>query len=375
MLLFALKILVRFVYFFKQHFSHRDDFNFHFTMFPRFAGILLLTQAFLITCFSTYGQDTLTTRYGDVLLGKVERITAEKIYFKTAYRANAVDIKLSEVVGIGSVDNFLINDIKNRNWIGQLVFDSIQSNKIGLKLEDSVIFFPQKQIFEITKNEKKKFKDGFRLGINLGYSQAKTDNTIALSLGLISRYKTRRWDTGLDYQDFASAVGPNIVTRTSLDYNLSYLLPLDWFVNGKASLFSSSEQDLDLRRTYSFGFGKYLIHRESQSLNFSAGLVSNKEQYLDNLQTFTSTEATFATHWNGGITDNLRVILDWAIFPSLSQESRVRNNLKANLIYTFLNHFNIGLNYVLNTDNSPPLETEKTDYIFEIKLGWTLQKQ
>lgn len=320
-------------------------------------------------------QDTLITQYGDLLLGKVERITSSKIYFKTAYRTTAVDIKLEEVASLRSPEGFLVNDVLNQNWRGQLILDSTQVNLIGIQTKDSLYFFDQKDIYEITKDEKKRFKDRFRLGIDLGFARAKSENALSLSAGLHSRYRTRRWDTSLDYQDYASVIGETLVSRTSLDYNLAYIFKREWFVNGKASLFSSTEQSLDLRRVFSAGLGKNLIHREDKILSLMGGVVSNRERFSFRSDEFSSLEGIFSSHLSGKFWDKVNLNLDWAVFPSFSESGRVRNTFDSSLSYLFLNHFNIGIHYVLNTDNRPPIETENRDFILVIKFGWTFQKR
>ena len=337
--------------------------------------IFLLAFCGPLTLGFVSAQDSLYTRYGDLLIGNVEKITAEKIFFKTAYRSSAVDIKLKEIADMKSSASYLLNDINNKNWRGQLELDSASSGLVGIRTADSVYYFPQKRIFEVSKDRRKRFKDRFKLGIDLGYTRAKTDNTLSLSVGLNARYKTRRWDTGLNYKDYAASVGSNIVARSNLDYDLAYIIPKEWFFNGKFSLFASTEQSLDLRRNFSLGLGKNLVHREERLLAISGGVVSNKEKYTDNPAYFKSVEAMMNARFNGKFTDRLQLVADWGFFPSLTERSRVRNNINLDIKYIFLHHFNFGISYVLNTDNKPPLETGTSDYVFAVKFGWTFQRQ
>lgn len=320
-------------------------------------------------------QDSLYTKYGDLLLGKIEKITAEKIYFKTAYRSAAVDIKLSEVAKVSSPEGFLLNDIRNKNWRGQLILDSTHQDMVGIRMADSVYFFRQKDIYALGKDQKKRFKDRFKLGIDLGFTRAKSENSLSLSAGMYSRYRTRRWDTNFDFQNYAAIIGPTVVSRSSLTYNLSYILPKEWFFNGRYLLFSTTEQNLDLRRNFSLSMGRYLVHRDDKVFSLSGGLVSNREQYFDNPQVFKSVEGNLSTHLYGKFGENFDGMADWSFFPSLTEKGRIRNTLSLDLKYLFLNHFNIGIHYVLNTDSDPPLETENRDFILELKFGWTVHRR
>ncbi|PZX48442.1 uncharacterized protein DUF481 [Algoriphagus chordae] len=326
-------------------------------------------------CTNVSAQDTLYTKYGDVLIGKIEKITFEKLYFKTAYRSSAVDIKLNEIVNVTSSEDFLLNDIRNKNWKGSLVLDSLSNNLIGIKTPDTVYFFEPKEIFELTKDQKKKFKDKFKLGIDAGYTRAKSNSSLSLSLGLTASYRTRRWDTGLEYKDYGAIVDLTVIGRTSLAYNLSYILPKEWFFNGKILLYSSTEQSLDLRRNFTLGLGKNLIYRRAQHLSVTTGLVSNYENYSTSPDDFNSTEGMFNLNFNGRVIEHLELTSDWTFFKSFNDRERYRNSISLDIRYIFLHHFNIGIHYVLNTDSKPPVETAKRDYVFEMKLGWTLQKR
>ncbi|TNF45044.1 MAG: DUF481 domain-containing protein, partial [Cytophagales bacterium] len=276
---------------------------------------------------------------------------------------------------VKSPEGFLLNDIYNKNWRGSLVLDSLHTGQIGIQSADTVYFFDQSKIYEVSKDQKKRIKDRFRLGIDLGFTRAKSENTLALSAGLNSRYRTRRWDTSLDYQDYAAAIGEALVSRTSVDYNLSYIFKREWFLNGKASLFSSTEQNLDLRKVFSAGVGKNFIHREDKIFSLMAGIVANNERFSFTQEEFSSTEATLASHLSGRFWEKLDFNLDWSIFPSFTEPGRVRNTIDTDLKYLFLNHFNIGIHYVLNLDNNPPIESENRDFLLEVKFGWTFQKR
>ncbi|WP_339866440.1 DUF481 domain-containing protein [uncultured Algoriphagus sp.] len=335
----------------------------------------LLLLGIIGFCTQATAQDSLYTKYGDVLIGKIEKITFDKIYFKTSYRSSAVDIKLSEIVNAKSSEGFLLNDIRNKNWRGNLVLDSLNNDLIGIKTADSVYFFEERDIFELSRDQKKKFKDKFKLGIDAGYTRAKSNNSMSLSLGLNTSFRTRRWDTGLEYKDYGAIVGLTIIGRTSFTYNLSYILPKEWFFNGKILLYSSTEQSLDQRRNFTLGLGKNLIYRRAQHLSVTTGLVSNYENYTNSPSEFKSTEGMFNANFNGRLFEHLDLTSDWTYFKSFDDRERFRNSLSLDVRYIFLNHFNIGIHYVLNTDSKPPVETSNRDYVFEVKFGWTLQRR
>jgi hypothetical protein len=91
--------------------------------------------------FPTQAQeDTLVTKYGDVLAGKIDKINPESIHLKVNYRKDAIEIKLSELTKVSSSSPYLINDVKNKNWRGFLMLDSARTGQIGLVQGDSTFF-------------------------------------------------------------------------------------------------------------------------------------------------------------------------------------------------------------------------------------------
>lgn len=108
--------------------------------------------------------DSLYTRYGNLLLGSVEKTTTDKIFFKTAYGSSAVDIKLAEIAKLRSSTGFLLNDIRNKNWRGQLVLDSASKGLVGIRTLDSVYYFPKKRSLKWRRTSGESLRTGSSWG-------------------------------------------------------------------------------------------------------------------------------------------------------------------------------------------------------------------
>lgn len=319
-------------------------------------------------------QDTLITKYGDVLVGKIDKINPESIHLKVNYRKDAIEIKLSELAKVSSTTPYLINDVRNKDWKGFLTLDSARSGQIGLVQGDSTFFFSPRDIFQVAVDKPHRFKDGFKAALDFGITRIKADRSISANLGVNVSYTSRRWVLSADYSAFSNAVDTTLNYWRNGIFSIAYVLPREWFVTSKMNLYTSTEQSLDLRRNFFLGVGKIFIHRSDESLSLSGGIMSNREQYLTSNALFNSSETYLSMHYNGKIADRWEAILDGGLFPSLSQQGRVRSNLSMDLKYKFLNHFYLGLKYTLNTDNQPQVEASKSDYVFAIKFGWTFRK-
>jgi hypothetical protein len=319
-------------------------------------------------------QDTLLTRYGDVLVGKIDKVTPETIKIKVKYRKDAIEIKLGELLKISSPHQYVVNDVKNKNWKGTLTLDTLHRGVLGLKLPDTVIFFTPKQVFDVAEDKPRAFKEGLRANLDFGINRIKAENSLSANLGINLSYSSRRWLVQADYSAFSNAVDTTLNYWRNGIFSVAYVLPREWFVTSKMNLYTSTEQSLDLRRNFFLGVGKIFIHRTEETLSLSGGFMSNRELYLTSNTLFNSTESYLSMHYNGKITNRWEAIFDGGVFPSLSQAGRVRSNLSMDLKYKFLNHFYLGLRYTLNTDSKPQVEASKSDYVFAIKFGWSLKK-
>ena len=341
--------------------------------FPRIIGLVIFLW---VGHFSPLlaQQDTLITKYGDILVGKIDKINTEAVQLKVNYRKDAIEIKLSELVKISSPSTYLVNDARNKNWKGILTLYTNKEGKIAITQGDSVFFFRPKDIYQIVEDKPQRFKDGFKAALDFGINRIKADNSISANLGVNMGYSTRRWVLSVDYSAFSNAVDTTLNYWRNGIFSVAYVLPREWFVTSKMNLYTSTEQSLDLRRNFFFGAGKIFINRSDESLSIGAGIMSNRERYLTSTTLFNSSESYLNAHYNGKIANRWEAILDGGIYPSLSQSGRVRSNFALDVKYKFLNHFYLGLKYTLNTDNQPQVEASRSDYVFAIKFGWTFKK-
>ncbi|WP_111668736.1 DUF481 domain-containing protein [Algoriphagus litoralis] len=337
-------------------------------------GLFLLIFGMFIQAQSFAQGDTLITKYGDVLIGKIDRLDLESLKLKVRYRKDAIEIKIAELVQIKSSKQFLVNDVKNRDWKGSLVFDSLHRGQYGIQTSDTILFFKTKEVFGVSEIKKNKLTDHLNLGLDFGINRIKADNSISANLGVNAIYKTRRWVFQGDYSAFSSAVDSVSNYWRNGILAGTYVFPKEWFVTSKLNLYTSTEQSLDLRRNVFLGVGKIFIHRSDESLSLSGGVVTNREIYTTSSSVFSSSESFVSAHYNGKFSDRWESILDANLFPSLSETGRIRSNLGLDIKYKFLNHFYLGLRYTLNTDNQPQVEAAKTDYVFSVKFGWSLKK-
>lgn len=337
-------------------------------------ALIFLLLGWHAEAIAQVSQDTVFTKYGDVLVGKVEKVTTENLNLKVKYRKDAITISLDQIARVSSNTRFLLNDIDNKTWKGTLVIDTLQAGLVGIRIEDSVRYFKPRNVYELVVDKKRTFNDAVKLGLDFGITRIKADNSLSANLGVNSAFKSRRWLIQADYSAYSNSVDTTLNFWRNGIFSGSYVLPKDWFVTSKLNLYASTEQSLRLRRNIFLGIGKIFVHRSQEQFSVSAGAMTNREEYLTSTTVFTGAESFISTHYSGKIREKWESSLDGSLFPSLSQSGRLRTNLNMDIKYKFLNHFYLGLRYTLNTDNQPQVEASQTDYVFAIKFGWTLQK-
>jgi putative salt-induced outer membrane protein YdiY len=186
-------------------------------------------------------------------------------------------------------------------------------------------------------------------------------------------YEAKKWVFLFDYSTFASIVDTIETSRGNLGLSAGYILPKNWFVNARTNFFSSSEQQLDYRFTNSIGLGKYIFRSTSHELRMLAGGSYNLEKFTISPEEFESAELFGSVHHLYTVIKGLNLLTDLVVSPSLTEDGRVRTYFSTEAKITVIRHFTFGISYTLNYDNRPPVESSRSDYIFNFKFGWSLR--
>jgi putative salt-induced outer membrane protein YdiY len=264
-------------------------------------------------------------------------------------------------------------DTKGNLAIGRIILDSSNSTQFFIQTEDTTLSFNKGDIGQLTKYDPKNLKDKLDIHLDIGFVTAKANNARQLSLGTRVGYEAKKWVFLFDYSTFASIVDTIETARGSLGLSAGYILPKNWFINARTNFFSSSEQQLDYRFTNSIGVGKYIYRRATHELRTLAGGSYNQEKFTISPEEFTSAELFGSIHHVYTATKGLNLLTDLIVSPSLTDDGRVRTYFTTEAKVTVIRHFTFSLSYTLNYDNKPPVESSKSDYIFNFKLGWSFR--
>lgn len=317
--------------------------------------------------------DTIYTRQGDMLVGSIKLLSGTSLFFSTTYTNEAISLKWTEITALKTTKQFKVMDKKGVLYIGRLSMDTAHAEQVLLKTADTTLTIKKNDIGQLSRYDPKNIKDKLTLKFDMGFITAKANNVRQLSFGTKLGYEAKKWQFGFDYFTFGSLVDTIISSRGSLGLGASYVLPKNWFLSGRLHWFSSTEQQLDMRAIQSMGIGKYVIRQNNQELRLFTGGSFNREKFTESEEQFSSAELFLSAHHLFKPVKGFDLLTDFVLSPSLSDEGRIRTYFNTEAKITVIRHFTFGLSYTLNHDSKPPVASSKTDFIFNFKLGWTLQ--
>jgi len=135
------------------------------------------------------------------------------------------------------------------------------------------------------------------------------------------------------------------------DATFRRILPRKWFLVSTLSAESSTEQQLDLRVSFSLGAGNSLIISNSSHLYAAAGILGNREQSEGTDQY--NLEGVLGASYSVFIFDSpeLRFELGGRLMPSLNDLGRIRTHIESNLKWEVFSDFYLKWSFFHNFDN------------------------
>ncbi|MHA4811427.1 DUF481 domain-containing protein [Flavitalea flava] len=317
-------------------------------------------------------KDTVIVRQGDILVGEIKSMVNGIVLLKTPYSPGDIAINWNDVLSLRAERQYRVSDSKGRIFKASVRIDSTNRTKAIFQTADSTFCIDKSNIDQVVEFVNPRARDRLTLKTNLGYTATKSDGTKQFSFGLNANYKVSKWDLSLDVNAFATQSDSIKGSRGDLTLSEKYILPHNWFFIGQSSLFYSSEQDVSSRFTQMLGTGFYLRRKNTNKVYIYAGFLYNREKFTVSDSVFNSAEAFAAMTYSYNIFKRIDIASTITVSPSLTESGRLRSGVHSEISYELSDHFNIGIEYTLNTDSKPPLDTKKNDYIYDFTIGWKL---
>jgi Protein of unknown function, DUF481 len=337
-----------------------------FFIFCLFGAILFANN----TCVAQ--TDTVIVKQGDQLTGEMVSFDRDVLHFKTSYSSETILLNWNEIIALKAYEKFRVLTNNGKIYIGSLRIDSAKNSTVlTIITPDHSYLIKRADIQEISRFDKK-LSDRLRITADLGVIVTKANNSDQASFEIAAQYLAQRWEFDFDYSGYASTVDTIKTNRANLGLTAKYNFPEKWFLILRLNSFKSTEQQLDYRVNYFVGAGKYILKNRHIVLWGYTGATYNREKFTANPKAFKTAEAFGGFHFEASPFERFSIISELLAYPSLSDWGRLRMFSKTDAMFSFARHFRFGLGYVLNTDNKPPVNTSKSDYLFNAKLGWSL---
>ncbi|MEL1253974.1 DUF481 domain-containing protein [Flavobacterium sp. DGU38] len=317
--------------------------------------------------------DTLVLKNNDVIIGEIKIMNKGVLQIETDYSKDDFKLEWKELKYISSTKVHIISLSS-----GLLLNGILSKGKTPYKCQITNV--DSKTIFEVKLNEivyikpvNNSFWDRLDASFDAGIKLTKAQNLQQLTVNVNLGYTAKRWYGTATYKQIQSIQDDSDPIRR-IDTDLSYihLLPKDYFIPLSVTTLSNTEQDIDLRIISKAGYGKYLMHSNKKYWGVAAGLSFNHERYIGTSEPNKSLELFLGTDLNLYDVGDFSIQSKVTVFPSITENKRVRTDFNLDTKYDLPLDFFIKLSFVYNYDNKPKDGASKDDYVFQTTFGWKL---
>jgi putative salt-induced outer membrane protein YdiY len=307
---------------------------------------------------------------GDVIIGEVKYMNKSVMQFETAYSDVDFKIEWEGIKEIFTENLFLVILSSGERTTAKI--ESSSPHNVKLINDDGVQEVSMDSIIYLDQFGED-FLSNFYASVGFGLNLTKANNLSQFSLNGSSGYLARKWSLDLYFNSLNSTQDEiDNTKRTEVGLEYRYILVHKWYLSAALDFLSNTEQALQLRSNASLGAGYYPVKNNIFYWGAGIGLNTNIENFSNDTPDRQSLEAFIGTEVNLFNAEDLSLLSNIYLYPSLTEAGRVRLNYLLNVNYDLPLDFFIGLNFSLNYDNQPAEAGKETDYVFGATFGWSL---
>jgi hypothetical protein len=315
--------------------------------------------------------DTIHLKNNNVLVGEVKSFRTGIIIIETSYSEEDFKIEFNKVkkLFIQRKCHIILTD--NRRRFGNISTDpngtvviTLENGKIErYRLEEVVA------LMEVEDNFWKRFK----ASIDLSYNFTKANNDKQFTITGEFEYINKRvlLNGKISVLNSTQDNADNI-KRTDANLDLKRLFSKKWYFLGEFSFLKNTEQALEGRFFPNIGVGRFLLSKDNFYLGLSIGYAYIIENYVDAALDKTSSEMSIYSDFNMFDFNDFSLKTKIKVYPSLSEEGRIRTDFDLSLKYDLPLDFYIKMGFTLNFDNQPAIAGNDFDYVFNSGVGWKI---
>lgn len=340
--------------------------------------IKFLILVMLSSASALFAQDVITLSNGDEINGDIKKLDNGVLEVETDYSEDNFTMDWESVTDLSSSNNYMITLANGKRFFGTISISSKQASITSEGTTESIDFLQVVYIKSVDSG----FWDRMSISIDGGYSFAKANKNRQFTLSGNAAYLSEKINPDIyaNVVNGSSDDGVNKIKTARSNYggNFRMFFHKSWFGTAGADYLSSDEQSLNLRSTYTLGVGTFLIRNYKMYLSAAVGGAWNDEDYNSDDVTIgdsntSSSESFVHLDYNAFGLNNVSVTSQLKVFPSLSEEKRVRLNYDLSVKFDLFDDFYFGTSYTLTYDSEPISEDlSNSDYVISTTLGWSL---
>ena len=314
--------------------------------------------------------DSLLFKNNHFLLGEIKSMEKGVLNIETPNSKSDFRVKWNNIAAIYSESLFITSTKSSSRLYGKISSPEIGFLKITVVNGDEITF-PIEDVLYI-KSVDKGFLDRVSAGIDLGFTMTRARNQRQFSARSHIGYITETWSFDASFNKLITSQDElDNISRGDGNLTAIHFLQNSWFTLGRIEYLYNTEQSLNLRMNTLIGGGKDIFKSNALYWRVFGGMAYNNENYVGELMDKNSAEAWIASELNLFDFGDLSLLSSIFVYPSITENKRVRVDYRIDLTYDLPLDFYIKSGMTLNYDNQPFESSRNIDYILQTTVGWS----
>jgi len=314
--------------------------------------------------------DVVVLRNGDRITGEVQQLERGRLQLKTD-DMGTLEIEWDKVASVSATAPFDIEDLDGNLYVGSLTPEA--DGRVHVRWHDTDAKLELGRIARIRRLSTSFWRrlDG---SIDAGASYTSASEIFTLDVAASVGIERPGFEVNLDGSaNYTTQPEADDTQRANLSFGYVRRFEGGWVALLQGKLEQNRELGFDLRSSLAGGGGQYLVRTRRDRLLAGAGVSVNREKPVNGDST-TNLEAMAVLSYDRFAYDfpKIDVAVVLAGFTGLSNASRQRVELQANLKRELVKDFYVTLRGYESYDSEPATEGAPTDdYGITFALGWS----
>ena len=316
--------------------------------------------------------DTVVLVNGNAVTGEIKSLEFGSLKYSTD-SMGTVGIDWEDIVALSSNQALQVEVTSGQRYFGSLqttgerfhVIVKTASEDIVLSTHDIVRITP----IETADKFWQRIDGSFSLGMQTQKSSDVTTSNVAADMS----YRTRRYLVGLRLNSSVTDQPDRpVAARQNVGANYQRFLPNRWFTDWFTSWEKNDELGIQSRVSAGGALGRYVIQTNKNQLSLTLGAQAARETFTGELPGETKGEGRIEIRYlRRNLTPESSLRFTTQIYPLLENLSFYRAETDLTWRHEWIEDLFLDLTLGHSYQSDPPVDAEKSDYVFTTSLGYS----